>query len=93
MLQIFVYFVAFVSLTFNIYIFCYIGEQLVDRCQKIGTTCYMIEWYRLPYHKMRSLMLPIIMSSYPIELTAGKMLKLTMSSFSSVSSHKAIVSM
>ncbi|XP_019888797.2 odorant receptor 13a [Ooceraea biroi] len=84
MIQIFVYFVACVSITFNIYIFCYIGEQLVDRAQKIGTTCYMIEWYQLPNDKARSMIFPIIMSSYPIELTAGKMLKMTMSSFSNI---------
>ncbi|KAF3054534.1 Odorant receptor 352 [Nylanderia fulva] len=74
MLQISVYFIAFISITFNIYIFCYIGEQL----------CYMIEWYRLPENKARNLMFPIIMSSYPVELTAGKMVKLTMSSFSNI---------
>lgn len=85
MLQIFVYFVAFVSITFNIYIFCYIGEQLVDRCQKIGTKCYMIEWYRLPQNKARDLIFPMIMSNYPVELTAGKMVTMTISSFSDVS--------
>lgn len=85
MLQIFVYFLGFVSITFNIYIFCYIGEQLVDRCQNIGTMCYMIEWYRLPQDKARNLIFPIIMSNYPVELTAGKMLTMTMSSFSNVS--------
>jgi len=85
MLQIYVYFLAFVSITFNIYIFCYIGEQLVERCQKIGTKCYMIEWYRLPQNKARNLIFPIIMSNYPVELTAGKMLKITMDTFSNVS--------
>ncbi|CAL1689176.1 unnamed protein product [Lasius platythorax] len=84
MLQIFVYFVAFISITFNIYIFCYIGERLVDRCQKVGSKCYMIEWYRLPQNKARNLMFPILMSSYPVELTAGKMVKLTMNSFSNI---------
>ncbi|XP_029660573.1 odorant receptor 63a-like [Formica exsecta] len=84
MLPIFVYFVAFISITFNIYIFCYIGERLVDRCQKVGIKCYMIEWYRLPQNKARNLMFPIIMSNYPVELTAGKMVKLTMSSFSNI---------
>lgn len=85
MLQIFVYFLAFISITFNIYIFCYIGEQLVDRYQKIGVKCYMIEWYRLPKNKARNLIFPMIMSNYPIELTAGKMTTITISSFSNVS--------
>ncbi|KAM0725265.1 Odorant receptor 13a [Formica fusca] len=84
MLQIFVYFLAFISITFNIYIFCYIGEQLMDRYQKIGIRCYMIEWYRLPHNKARNLMFPMIMSNYPIELTAGKMMTITISSFSNI---------
>lgn len=85
MLQIATYFLAFVSITFNIYIFCHIGEMLVEQCQKIGVKCYMIEWYRLPHHKARSLIFSIIMSNYNIELTAGKMVTMTMSSFSNVS--------
>ncbi|XP_070158798.1 uncharacterized protein [Polyergus mexicanus] len=84
MLQIVVYFVAFVSLTFNIYIFCYIGEQLVDRYQKIGIKCYMIEWYRLPHNKARNLIFLMIMSNYPIELTAGKMMAININSFSNI---------
>ncbi|XP_029161004.1 odorant receptor 13a-like [Nylanderia fulva] len=84
MLQIFVYFVAFISITFNIYIFCYIGEQLVDHCRKIGTKCYMIEWYRLPRNKARDLIFPMLMSNYPVELTAGKMVTMTISSFSDI---------
>ncbi|XP_050457523.1 uncharacterized protein LOC126854633 [Cataglyphis hispanica] len=84
MLQIFVYFVAFISITFNIYIFCYIGERIVEQCQKVGIKCYMIEWYRLPRNKARDLIFPIIMSNYPVELTAGKMVKLTMNSFSNI---------
>ncbi|XP_011148389.2 odorant receptor 13a-like [Harpegnathos saltator] len=83
-LQISTYFLAFVSITFNIYIFCHIGEMLVEQCQMIGTRCYMIEWYRLPHNKARSLIFSIIMSNYPIELTAGKMLTMTMSSFSNI---------
>ncbi|XP_014467410.1 PREDICTED: uncharacterized protein LOC106740661 [Dinoponera quadriceps] len=82
MLQISTYFLAFISITFNIYIFCHIGEMLVEQCQKVGTKCYAIEWYRLPHNKARSLLFSILMSNYPIELTAGKMLTMTMSSFS-----------
>lgn len=85
MLQLFVYSLALVSVTFNTYIFCHLGEQLVESCQKIGTACYTIEWYRLPYTKARSLIFPMIMSNYPLELTAGKLLAMTMNSFSNVS--------
>jgi len=51
----------------------------------------MIEWYRLPQNKARNLMFPIIMSNYPVELTAGKMVKLTMNSFSNVSTQNLII--
>lgn len=85
MLQISTYFLAFISITFNIYIFCHIGEMLVEQFQKVGNKCYSIEWYRLPQNKARSIILSIRMSNYPVELTAGKMLTMTMSSFSNVS--------
>ncbi|KAL6259127.1 hypothetical protein P5V15_009049 [Pogonomyrmex californicus] len=84
MLQIYVYSLAFVSITFNIYIFCHIGEQLVERWQKIGNKCYMIDWYRLPQNKARNLIFPIIMSNYSVKLTAGKMLQITMDTFSNI---------
>lgn len=79
------YYVIGMSINFESHILLfYYYLQLVDRCQKIGINnkCYMIKWYRLPQNKARSLIFPIIMSNYLVELTVGKMLKITMNIFS-----------
>ncbi|KMR01397.1 odorant receptor 13a [Lasius niger] len=44
--------------------------------------------YYVIMNKARNLMFPILMSSYPVELTAGKMVKLTMNSFSNIIKEK-----
>ncbi|XP_028045959.2 uncharacterized protein LOC114253732 [Monomorium pharaonis] len=71
-----------VSIIFNMYIFCYIGDLLIERCQQVGTACYAIEWYRMPPKKAVELLMPIAMSQYPVMLTAGKMITMTLATFS-----------
>lgn len=73
------------SIIFNVFIFCYIGDLLTERCQKVGTACYEIEWYRMPPRRALELMMPITMSRYPAALTAGKMMAMTLATFSDVS--------
>ncbi|KAG5331748.1 OR4 protein, partial [Acromyrmex charruanus] len=84
-LQIFMYFFGLVSVIFNVFMFCYIGDLLKERCQQIGTICYTIEWYRMPSRKAIDLLMPIAISRYSATLTAGKMLTMTLTTFSDVS--------
>ncbi|XP_011684688.1 PREDICTED: odorant receptor 24a-like [Wasmannia auropunctata] len=83
--QIFMYLFALASIVFNVYMFCYIGDLLKERCQQVGTACYTIEWYRMPPRKAIELLMPIAMSRYPTTLTAGKMITMTLITFSDVS--------
>ncbi|XP_039304866.1 odorant receptor 13a isoform X2 [Solenopsis invicta] len=78
------YFLLFVSFCFNMYILCYIGEQLVAKSSQIGTRCFMIRWYQLPAKSMRSLILVIAMSSHPIKISAGRMIDLSLATFGNV---------
>ncbi|KAI4479596.1 hypothetical protein M0804_010993 [Polistes exclamans] len=95
------YIILFISVTFNIFIFCYIGELLaeqividlyhrivkrnpVTQCQKVGESSYMIDWYRLPWKNIRSLVLIIAMSSSSKNLTAGYLIELSLTSFGDV---------
>ncbi|XP_020295549.1 uncharacterized protein LOC109860688 [Pseudomyrmex gracilis] len=80
------YFILLISLTFNILIFCYIGELLVEEYSKIGSAAYKINWYDLPGHKAVDLVMIIAMSHYPPKLTAGKFCDLSLNTFSTVSS-------
>ncbi|XP_078043440.1 uncharacterized protein LOC144473446 isoform X2 [Augochlora pura] len=81
---IFTYFMLLVSFTFNISIFCYIGEILTEQCSKIGPAAYEINWYNLPSKKAHDLVLLSVVSNYPPKLTAGKIFTLSLNTFSSV---------
>ncbi|XP_025265289.1 odorant receptor 4-like [Camponotus floridanus] len=75
------YFILLISFTFNILIFCYIGELLVQQYSKIGSAVYNINWYDLSGNKALSLVLIIMMSHYPPKLTAGKFFDLSIYTF------------
>ncbi|KAF3424632.1 hypothetical protein E2986_07793 [Frieseomelitta varia] len=76
------YVILFISFTFNIFIYCYIGEIVAEECRKIGEISYMIEWYRLSGNKKLCCILIIAMSNCSVQLTAGNIVKLSISTFS-----------
>ncbi|XP_019699408.2 uncharacterized protein LOC105188541 isoform X2 [Harpegnathos saltator] len=78
------YTIILISLIFNIFIFCYIGELIAEQCKKIGEVSYMIEWHRLPKKKGLALVLMIVMSNSSIKLTAGNVFELSLSTFGNV---------
>ncbi|XP_012250004.1 uncharacterized protein LOC100742456 [Bombus impatiens] len=78
------YMILLISITFNIFIFCYIGEIVTEECRKIGETSYMIEWYRLQGNKKLCCVLIIAMSNCTIKLTAGNIVNLTINTFADV---------
>ncbi|XP_043596776.1 odorant receptor 4-like [Bombus pyrosoma] len=78
------YMTLLTSFTFNIFIFCYIGELLSEQCSEIGTVSYEIDWYNLPAKEAYNLILLISISQYPPKLTAGKIIELSLNTFSSV---------
>ncbi|KAK2583185.1 hypothetical protein KPH14_009205 [Odynerus spinipes] len=78
------YLILLVSLTFNIFIFCYIGELLAEQTIKVGERSYMVEWYRLPGKKSLAVILMIMMSNSTTKMTAGNIIELSISSFGDV---------
>ncbi|KOX73712.1 Putative odorant receptor 13a [Melipona quadrifasciata] len=78
------YVILFISFTFNIFIFCYIGEVLTEQCGQIGINSYKIKWYNLPAKNAHDLILLISISQYPPRLTAGKIFELSLNTFSSI---------
>ncbi|XP_018311175.1 uncharacterized protein [Mycetomoellerius zeteki] len=65
------YVLLLIALTFNILIFCYIGELLVEEFGKIGSAAYEVNWYDLPGQKAVNLIMIMTKSYYPPKLTAG----------------------
>ncbi|NP_001310771.1 odorant receptor 67c-like [Cephus cinctus] len=74
----------FISFTFNIFVFCYIGQILTNHCHQIGEASYMIDWYRFPGTQARFLILLIGVANRPIRLTAGKMVQFSFPCFCNV---------
>ncbi|XP_011684383.1 PREDICTED: uncharacterized protein LOC105447847 [Wasmannia auropunctata] len=78
------YLILLISLTFNIFIFCYIGELVAEQTIKVRESSYMIDWYRLPEKKSLAVILIICMSNATTRLTAGNIIELSISSFGDV---------
>ncbi|XP_050457493.1 odorant receptor 63a-like [Cataglyphis hispanica] len=78
------YIIILISLTFNIFILCYIGELVAEQCRKIGKVSYMIDWYRLPERKALALVLMIAMSNSSVKFTAGNLFDLSLNTFGDV---------
>ncbi|XP_076760941.1 odorant receptor 43a-like [Xylocopa sonorina] len=78
------YGILYVSVIFNIFIFCYIGETITEQCRKVGEKVYMTEWYQLHYKTATSLVMIILRSSTVIKITAGKLVDLSIATFGDV---------
>ncbi|XP_058805729.1 odorant receptor 13a-like [Phymastichus coffea] len=78
------YCMLLMSFTFNIFVFCYIGEQLTGKCSVIGNVAYNVDWYDFAAKDARNLLMMVASTQRPVVLTAGKMATLSMTCFSSV---------
>nr|XP_034171931.1 odorant receptor 4-like [Osmia lignaria] len=84
MVKVMTYLTLLISFTFNIFIFCYIGEVLTEQCSQIGTLSYEIDWYNLPAKKAHDLILLNVISQNPPKLTAEKVIELSLNTFTVV---------
>lgn len=55
------------------------------QCQSIGEVTYMMNWYQFSSKDARNIVLILATTQRPVELTAGKMFKLSIGSFGNVS--------
>ncbi|XP_018406391.1 PREDICTED: odorant receptor 4-like [Cyphomyrmex costatus] len=78
------YFFLLISFVFNVFMLCYIGEQLTNQCSKVGFASYKIEWYHLPGKVALDLTLIIRISQHPVKITAGKIIDLSFARFGSI---------
>ncbi|CAL1689182.1 unnamed protein product [Lasius platythorax] len=78
------YFIALTMLLFNVAIYCYMGEQVIEQEKKIGLTLCTLEWYRLPNEKARALILIMAISHTLLTLEAGKFIDLSLKTFGNV---------
>ncbi|XP_017878902.2 odorant receptor 4-like isoform X2 [Ceratina calcarata] len=76
--------VILISLIFNIFIYCYIGELVAEQCKQIGEVSYMVNWYKLRGSKKLPVILIIAMANSSVKLTAGNIVDLCLTTFSDV---------
>ncbi|XP_017878917.2 odorant receptor 4-like [Ceratina calcarata] len=79
-----VYIMLTASFTFCIFVLCHIGQLLVDENDEAGQASSSINWYRMQMKQAHSLVLVIAMSNYPIKLTAGKVMEMSLTTFTDV---------
>ncbi|XP_011870732.1 PREDICTED: odorant receptor 13a-like isoform X2 [Vollenhovia emeryi] len=66
------------------FIFCYAGEYLNNKSREIGVAAYNCEWYDLKSAESRLLLFIIVRSQKQLSLTVGKLMDLSLQSFTSI---------
>ncbi|XP_032689587.1 uncharacterized protein LOC116852907 isoform X2 [Odontomachus brunneus] len=78
------YVISVISMTFNIFVYCFIGEQLSEKGDQVALTAATLDWHVLPESKARALILIMLMSNKPVKLKAGNFVELSFKTFGSV---------
>nr|QNL14961.1 olfactory receptor 17 [Aulacocentrum confusum] len=78
------YVTLLLSLCFNIFTFCIIGEILTQKCASLGYSAYSSQWYLLSTKESCHFISFIFMSNRAITITAGGMMSLNMQNFGGI---------
>ncbi|XP_017759712.1 PREDICTED: odorant receptor 4-like [Eufriesea mexicana] len=78
------HFLMLVTILFNIFILCYMGEILSEKSKKVGEAVYMTNWYYLPEKSILDLILIISRSSVVVHITAGRLFRMSVYLFGDV---------
>ncbi|KAL2716811.1 odorant receptor 13a-like [Vespula squamosa] len=78
----FAFYIVYVLL--QLYLYCYVGEQLWSESTEVARAAYECKWYNLLPNEARSLILIIRRSRSPLRLTAGKFCTFNHELYSSV---------
>ncbi|XP_039312107.1 odorant receptor 43a-like isoform X2 [Solenopsis invicta] len=78
------YFFAGGSLLMHTCLYCAVGEHLVNKCEEIHSATYECVWYTLEPKTTRNLAVIMVCTKKPLNITAGKIFPMTMSTFCSL---------
>ncbi|KAL2731025.1 odorant receptor 83a-like [Vespula squamosa] len=84
------YFLVFVSMMFNIFVFCFLSEKLSQQCLQVGDVAYACDWHLLPNCTARGFILIILRSNSVVRLTAGKFMQISIITFGDVIKTSAV---
>ncbi|XP_011684385.1 PREDICTED: odorant receptor 4-like [Wasmannia auropunctata] len=76
--------VVHISFIISIFTNCYVGQLLTDQSIKVGSVTSTTNWHRLPYKRARTLILIMAVSNIPTRILAGKMIEMSLPTFSNV---------
>ncbi|XP_011880195.1 PREDICTED: odorant receptor 4-like [Vollenhovia emeryi] len=76
--------VILTSFTFSIFTNCYVGQLLTDQSIKVGSMTSTTNWHRLPHKRARTLILIMAVSNIPAKISAGKMIEMSLPTFSNI---------
>ncbi|XP_011861199.1 PREDICTED: odorant receptor Or2-like [Vollenhovia emeryi] len=80
-----VFFVSTIFFLFGqLFLYCALGEFLVNQCDEIYYAVYSNKWYSVNQKLAQDLLLLLIRGSKPIYLTAGKMFPITLTMFCNI---------
>ncbi|XP_019695723.1 odorant receptor 4-like [Harpegnathos saltator] len=68
----------------HLYIACWLGQQIIDHSSCVYTSIYKGEWYESSFKSRRLLNMIMLRSTTPCTLTVGKMMVLSLPTFSAV---------
>ncbi|XP_011878579.1 PREDICTED: odorant receptor 4-like isoform X2 [Vollenhovia emeryi] len=68
----------------HLYIACWLGQQMIDHSNRVYTSTYRGEWYESPPKSRKLLNMIMMRSISPCTLTVGKIMVLSLPSFSAV---------
>ncbi|KAL6254515.1 hypothetical protein P5V15_014568 [Pogonomyrmex californicus] len=71
----------YLAVTMEAFVFCFVGEYLSTKSKSIGDAVYEMVWYNLSTSECRILLFVIFRSQKQLTITAGKVMDLTLESF------------
>ncbi|XP_029663520.1 odorant receptor 22c-like [Formica exsecta] len=74
----------YIAVTIEAFVFCFAGEYLSTKSRSIGDAAYEAVWYDLSTSECRILLFLILRSQKRLTITAGKVMDLTLESFTTV---------
>ncbi|XP_039309964.1 uncharacterized protein LOC105193486 [Solenopsis invicta] len=83
----------YIVISMEAFIFCFLGEYLSTKSQKIGDAVYESLWYELDPNQNRDILIMIIRSQKHLTLTVGKVMDLSLKQFASVRSGKRFLAL
>ncbi|XP_011058394.1 PREDICTED: uncharacterized protein LOC105148386 [Acromyrmex echinatior] len=82
------YISGLIMLSYNIFIYCYMGEQIIEQGEKVSLTTRTLKWYRLEDATARALILLITISENPLKLKAGNFIDISLRTFGNMFANK-----